>query len=59
MSKNKKTFKDQEIVQINSAKRIERWHLCQQIGVVYYESQASFDKLQQIKDYIERRGVLD
>jgi len=57
MSKNKKTFKDREIIPINSVKRIERWHVCQQIGVLYYESQVSFDKLLQIKDYIERRGI--
>lgn len=38
---------------------MERWHLCQKIGVIYYESPVSLDKLLQVKDYLERRGVVD
>lgn len=49
----------EEINYINSVKRMERWHLCQKIGVIYYESPVSYDKLLQVKDYLERRGVVD
>lgn len=49
---------DHEIIPISSSKRIERWHVCQQIGVVYYESQVSVEQLLQILDFLRRRGII-
>jgi hypothetical protein len=43
----------------NSLQRMERWHLCQKIGVIYYEAPVSFEKLKQIEDFLSRRGVVD
>jgi hypothetical protein len=59
MTKKYKKIKDHEIIPIASVQRIERWHLCQQIGVVYYESQISYDKLLQIKEYLDSFGISD
>jgi hypothetical protein len=43
---------------VASASRIERWQLCQKIGVLYYEAEISLDKLQQVYIYLQRSGVL-
>lgn len=43
---------------VNSANKIERWQLCQKIGVLYYESEISHNKLESIFLYLQRSGVL-
>jgi len=58
MSGKKFKIRDHEIIPITSLDRMKRWHLCQQIGVLYYESQVSYDQLLQAFDYLVRKGVV-
>lgn len=57
MGNKKKKVIPEETNYINSIQRMERWHLCQQIGKIYYDTQLSFDQLLQIKEYFETHGV--
>lgn len=54
----KPKFAPETIEFINSAPRIERWQLCQKIGVVFYEAEVSFDRLIQLKEYLEKSDFL-
>jgi hypothetical protein len=57
MNHKKKEIVPEEINYKNSISRMERWHLCQNIGKIYYDTQLSFDQLLQIKEYFENNGV--
>ena len=59
MKSKKSKPKDHEIIPTNSIARMERWHICQQIGVLFYQSDLSFDKLLQVKEFYEVRGIVD
>lgn len=58
MSKKKPKIRDHEIIPVTSISRIERWHMCQRIGKIYYESNVSYEKLLIIKEYLESKGVI-
>jgi hypothetical protein len=51
MPKSRKHFSPEGRNYINAADRIERWQLCQKIGVVFYEAEISYERLLQLKEY--------
>ena len=53
---NKKTIEVRRFE--DSTPRIARWLLCQQIGVVFYESGLPYARLEQIREYFQRSDVL-
>jgi len=58
MRKNKKQVKVEFLIPITSVDRMQRWQICQYIGKLYYDAEISFDMLLQIKEYMEKNGVL-
>jgi len=55
-TKNKKIKITQKT--INAAGLMERWLLCQQIGKIFYNSELSFERLQEIREYFLRSDFL-
>lgn len=47
-----------DLIPMNSISRIERWHICQQIGVIYYDSQLTSDKLVELYGELKNRGII-
>ena len=43
---------------LDARPRIERWLLCQKIGKLFYDSELTFERLLEIKDYFERSDFL-
>ena len=43
---------------LDARPRIERWLLCQKIGKTFYDSNLSFERLQDILEYFQRSDFL-
>ena len=48
-----------EIIPIKSVGRIQRWHVCQQIGKVYYDSVASDEHLILLLEHLRKYGIAE
>lgn len=53
MRKNK-----EKTAYINAAPRVQRWLLCQQIGVAFYDSELPLEQLEQMREYFVNSDFL-
>ncbi len=54
-----KTKKSKERTRIDdAAPRIERWLVCQKIGVAFYKSNLPIEKVKEIREFFERSDFL-
>lgn len=51
-------IKEEKIVPLVAVSRIQRWHICQQIGVIYYESSANYETLVAIYNDLKINGII-